>query len=664
SDAVKRLLVGRPFRSEDRRAPALKKRIAMPVFASDMLSSVAYAPDEILLALSLTSLVALTVSPWIGIAVGAVILVIVACYRINVKAYPSGGGDYEVASKNLGPRAGLIVAAALLVDYVLTLAVSMTVFAAYITTAFPPLAPYRVGVAIVGILLITLAGLRGSRATPMLLAVPTYLFLAAVFLTMCVGLLRVGVGDTPHAETADYTIVHSGVQDEATLGLVTVLIVLRAFSSGSVALAGVQTVATAVPAFKKPRGKNAGNTLLLSGLLAALMLTGLTYLASVTGIKYVDDPHLYLVRADGSAVSAEYEQEPVLAQLAHAIFDTTPIMFYLVVLVAALVLIVAANTAVEGFPGLASRLARDEFLPKQLASKGDRLTFSNGILLLAIAAMVLVIATRASATALIQLYLVGVFASFVVGQAGMVLHWNKRLRLVIDSKARLRMHANRIINAAGCVIAGGVLLVVIVSKFLAGAWLAVAAMAGLYLVMGAIHRHYGRVTSELTPETDVDSRTIPSNTHAIVVVNEINKPTLRALAYARVTRSSQLEAITVAVDEEAATALQKKWNDMELPVPLTVLDSPYRELVRPLLAHVLAIRRRSPRDLVIVYIPQFIVGRWWEHILHNQVALKLRTRLLLVPNVVVVSVPWRLRSFSRQYGGDGPETDNSLYRQA
>ncbi|WP_064485791.1 APC family permease [Brevibacterium linens] len=636
----------------------------MPVFASDMLSSVAYAPDEILLALSLTSLVALTVAPWIGVAVGIVILVIVACYRINVKAYPSGGGDYEVASKNLGSGAGLVVAAALLVDYVLTLAVSMTVFAAYITTAFPALAPYRVPVAIVGILLICFAGLRGSRATPMLLAVPTYLFLGAVFLTMSVGLIRVGLGDTPHAQTADYTIVHSNIGDQATLGLATVLIVLRAFSSGAVALAGVQTVATAVPAFKKPRGKNAGNTLLLSGLLAALMLTGLTYLASVTGIKYVDDPHIYLVRADGSPVSAEYEQEPVLAQLAHAIFDNAPVMFFIVVLITALVLIAAANTAVEGFPGLASRLARDEFLPRQLATKGDRLTFSNGILLLAAAAIVLVIATSASATVLIQLYLVGVFASFVLGQAGMVLHWRKRLRLVIDSKTRVRMHFNRVVNTVGCVLAAGVLIVVIVSKFLAGAWLAVVAMAGLYLVMGAIHRHYSRVTRELAPDADVNSRTIPSNTHAIVVVSEIDKPTLRALSYARVTRSSQLEAVTVAVDEEAAADLQKRWNQMELPVPLTVLGSPYREIVRPMLAHILAIRRRSPRDLVIVYIPQFVVGRWWEHILHNQVALKLRTRLLLVPNVVVVSVPWRLKSFSRQYGGDGPDSDTSLYRQA
>ncbi|MCM1012647.1 MULTISPECIES: APC family permease [unclassified Brevibacterium] len=635
----------------------------MPVFASDMLSSVAYAPDEILLALSLTTLVSITAAPWIGAAVGAVILVIVACYRLNVRAYPSGGGDYEVASKNLGPRAGLIVAAALLVDYVLTLAVSMTVFAAYITTAFPLLAPYRVPVAIVGILVISLAGLRGSRATPVLLAIPTYLFLGAVFLTMIVGLVQVGLGETPQAETANYTIVHDAVTDQATLGLATVLIVLRAFSSGSVALAGVQTVATAVPAFKKPRGKNAGNTLVLSGFLAAVMLTGLTYLASVTGVKYVDDPHLYLVRPDGSPVSAEYEQEPVLGQLAHTIFADTPLMFFLVVLVAALVLIVAANTAVEGFPGLASRLARDGFLPRQLATKGDRLTFSNGILLLAVAAIVLVVATNASATTLIQLYLVGVFASFVVGQLGMVLHWNKRLRLVIDPKARMRMRFNRAVNTVGCVIAAGVLIVVIVSKFLAGAWIAVAAMAGLFLVMGAIHRHYSRVASELAPEANVDSRTIPSNTHAIVVVNEINKPTLRALSYARVARSTQLEAVTVAVDEEAAEKLQKRWNEMELPVPLTVLASPYRELVRPLIAHVLAIRRRSPRDLVIVYIPQYIVGRWWEHLLHNQIAIKLRTRLLLVPNVVVVSVPWRLRSYSRAHSGDGPDSEAPLYGQ-
>lgn len=620
----------------------------MPVFASDMISSVAYAPDEILLALSLSGLVALTVSPWIGLAVGIVILVIVACYRLNLQAYPSGGGDYAVARTNLGTRAGLVVAASLLVDFVLTLAVSMTVFAGYIGAMIPEVKPYKVAIAVAGILVVTLAGLRGSASIRRMLAVPTYLFVLAVLTTVAVGTYRVATGDTPVAATSGYAVLPVDEEDTALMGLTAVFIVLRAFSSGSVALAGVQTVATAVPGFRSPRGRNAGITLLITGALSACMLIGLTWLSARIGIKYVAAPTEQLVAEGGRPIAADFEQDPVLGQLAQAVFSGFPFMFYVVAGVAALVLLVAANTSIEGFPGLSSRLARDGFLPRQLATRGDRLTFSNGILLLAGAATVLVIVFGASVPDLIELYLVGVFTAFVLGQLGMIRHWTVRIRRMVSSPVRRRMQLNRVVNGIGLVLTAGVLTVVLVTKFTGGAWIAIAAIAVLYVLMGLIHRHYRRVDSELAPdEDDVSARTLPSNTRAVVVVTDIHKPMLRALAYARASRPTFLDAITVAVDEEAAEALQDRWDRMDLPVPLTILDSPYRELVRPVMNHVAELRRRSPRDLIIVYLPQYIVGRWWENVLHNQTSLRLKSRLLFVPNVVVATVPWRLRSFTR-----------------
>ncbi len=601
----------------------------MPIFASDMLSSVAYAPDEILLALSMGGAVGITTAPWIGVAVGVVILVLVLCYRLNLRAYPSGGGDYEVAAKNLGDRAGLVVAAALLVDYVLTLAVSLTVFADYVGSLVPSAKPFRVEIAIVGILVVTVIGVRGWRAIRRLLAFPTYLFLLAVFATITVGVIEVASGAVPAAPVG---AVPAGGSPGPLHTLAVAFIVLRAFSSGSVAVAGVETVATAVPNFASPRGRNAGNTLLLTGVLSALMLVGLTWLAAVLGVR----------AAGGGA------PDPVISQLAHTVFAGAPAVTFIVILVTAIVLLAAANTAVEGFPGLASRLAGDGVLPKQLATRGDRLTFSNGIFVLSAAAIILVIVSRARATDLIEVYLVGVFLSFALGQLGMMRHWTRRIRRMISGPARRRMMINRLINGLGFVMVTTVLVVVLVSKLTHGAWIAVVAMVVLYIMMGLVRRHYLRVESELEARPDdTAARTLPANTHAVVVVTDIDKPTLRALASARATRPTFVTAISVAVDEDAATALQRRWDAMALPVALTVLDSPYRELVRPVMNYIARIRRKSPRDLVIVYIPQYIVGRWWEHLLHNQTILRLKSRLLFVPNVVVASVPWRLRSFDR-----------------
>lgn len=662
---LKRIIVGRPFRSDHFRREALPKRFAMPIFASDMLSSVAYAPDAILLALSLSGFVAVSSAPWIGVAVGVLILILVVSYRLNLRAHPGGGADYEVASRNLGIRPGRAVASALLVDYVLTLSVSMAVLASYVASAFPVLEGYLTLITTIGIAVVTLFGLRGGRAMPLLMAIPTYMFLVAVFVTVIYGAIRIASGDNVQAETADLTLLPLGGVDSSWHGAVVTIIILRAFSSGLVAVAGIETVGTAVPRFAKPRGKNAGNTLLLTGLLSATMLIGLTWLATQLGVKYVSDPATQLEYHEKS-VGENFHQVPVLAQCANAVFDHMPVVATIITLITALVLLVAANTSMEGFPGLASRLARDSFLPKQLASLGDRMTFSNGVVLLSISSIVLVIFTGADAERLIDMYLVGVFASLALGQWGMVRHWSSRIRAIVSGPVRTRMMFNRVVNTVGAVTATAILVVVLVSKFLLGAWLAVALMLVCYVAMGFIHRHYTRVANELgVNPKDGALKALPPRTRAVVVVSDINKPTMRAIAFARATRPNFLTAVAIAVDEDQSTHVQKQWDELKLPIRLTILDSPYRELIRPIMNYIAQLHAKSPDDLITVYVPQYIVGRWWEQLLHNQTLLGLRKRLLFLPNVQVVTVPWRLQSFNRnreQLMGRGGHVDERVMR--
>lgn len=644
--ALKRAVVGRPFRSDHFRREALPKRLAMPVFASDMLSSVTYAPDEILLALSTSGIVAITISPWIGLAVGIVTLIMVLCFRLTLRAYPAGG-DYSVVAQNLGVRPARLVAAALLVDFVLTLSVSMAVFAGFVAQLVPSLRGYTVFVALGGVAVVSLFGLRGWKGTRTLMAVPTYTFIALVFIMLAVGFGRMLAGDLPQAESAAFTLEPLAGVDTAMQGLAAVFIVLRAFSSGSVAVAGIETVAAAAPKFRQPRGRNAGNTLLITGALSATMLVGLMWLASVLGIKYAAEPEAQLF-VNGHSVGPDYVQHPVVGQMAEAVFSFSPVLTAVVIVVSALILLVAANTAIEGFPVLASRLARDELLPKQMATRGDRMTFSNGILVLAGASMLIIFITDAQPTKLIELYLVGVFLSFSLGQLAMVRHWTRILRRTVSGPKRTKMLIARVVGFVGVVLGLTVLVVVIITKFVGGVWMALLAMFLLYALMGGIFRHYSAVNRDLSvdPE-DTDVRRLPAGTRAVVVVTSINKPALRAVAYARASRPTQLEAITVAVDAEGVEEIQKQWDAMELTVPLTIIGSPFRELIRPIMRHVTTLRRRHPQDLIIVYIPQFIVGRWWESLLHNQTVLRLKSFLAFLPGVVVATVPWRLESFNR-----------------
>jgi hypothetical protein len=435
-------------------------------------------------------------------------------------------------------------------------------------------------------------------------------------------------------------------------------LVLRAFSSGCAALTGVEAISNGVPAFRKPKSRNAATTLALLGGIAVTMLMSVIVLANLMDIRYAEHPATQLLGPDGGALGEGYHQDPVIGQLAKGIFDTFSPGFYLVAATTGINLVLAANTAFNGFPVLGSILARDGYLPRQLHTRGDRLAFSNGIVILAAFAIVLIVAFNAEVTRLIQLYIVGVFVSFTVSQTGMLRHWTRLLRdQTLDAAARRRMNRSRVINAIGLTCTGIVLVIVLITKFTHGAYIAIIAMAVLFLLMRGIRRHYDTVQHQTAVEAD-EALTLPSRVHAIVLVSKLHKPTLRALAFAKAARPYILEAVTVDVDPDEADALQAEWDRRDIPVPLKRLSSPYREITRPILQYVKDIRRQSPRDVVMVYIPEYVVGHWWEHLLHNQSALRLKGRLLFTPGVMVTSVPYQLDS--SQAAGERQEREEQV----
>ncbi|HEX2289542.1 MAG TPA: APC family permease, partial [Pseudonocardiaceae bacterium] len=514
--AAKRLLVGRPFRSDRLAHTLLPKRIALPVFASDPMSSVAYAPEEILLVLSVAGASAYVFSPWIALFIALVMIAVVASYRQNVRAYQSGGGDYEVATVNHGPRWGLMVASALLVDYVLTVTVSIASAAANIGSAIPYVGTHKVEFAVAAILVLTAMNLRGVRESGAAFAIPTYAFVAGILVMILVAFYRAFLlGHEVRAESADLQLVE---ESGHLAGLGFAFLILRAFSSGSAALTGVEAIANGVPAFRKPKGRNAATTLLMMGVLAITMFLGLIMLARLTGAQIAEDPARQLINAP-----AGYEQKTLVAQLANAVFGGFAPATWYVIFFTGLILLLAANTAFNGFPVLGSILAQERYLPRQLHTRGDRLAFSNGIVFLAGFAIVLMVAFDAEVTRLIQLYIVGVFMSFVISQSGMIRHWNRLLRTETDPTARRRMRRSQAINAFGFSMTALVLVVILITKFTEGAWISLAAMAAIYAVMTAIRRHYDRVAAELV--AGEGDGVLPSRNHAIVLVSTLHKPT-------------------------------------------------------------------------------------------------------------------------------------------
>jgi membrane family protein len=645
--AFKRLIVGRRLANAQLGEALLPKRVALPAFASDALSSVAYAPDEILITLSLAGMAGFMLSWQVGLAVAAVVAVVIMSYRQTVHAYPDGGGDYKVANDNLGRFAGLTVASALLVDYVLTVAVSVSAAIANAKAMVPFLEGREAWGAITVIVLLTLANLRGGRESVGVFAIPTYAFMASMLLMIGAGLFRVLVlGQDLRSETADLMVARSDGM-ETVIGWTLVAILARAFSSGCVALTGVEVISNGVPAFRPPKSRNASVALATLGGIAIVMLLGILGLANLTHVHLIDEfAGTHYVDQLGNAVSPAVAT--MTGQLARAVFsDWFPPGFYIVVSATMLILFLAANTAFKGFPALASTLAKDRYMPRQLHTRGDRLAFSNGILMLAIAAIILVAVLNASVTALIQMYVVGVFISFALGQVGMVVHWGRALGKEESPRQRRRIRRSRLISLTGATVITVVLVVILVSKFLHGAWVALGAMGVMFMLMLAISNHYRAVADELKLTSESD-RALPSRVRAVVLVQQVNLPVAKAIAYAKASRATSLVAVTIAIDDEETREVMEAWQREDFGIPLRMLASPYREITQPFLRYVADLRTENPRDVVAVYIPDFVVGHWWESLLHNQTAMLIRTRLHFMKGVMVISVPYQLSSARRQ----------------
>ncbi|MGQ4598190.1 amino acid permease [Nocardia sp. R6R-6] len=644
-DIAKRVVLGRPFRSDRLGETLLPKRLALPIFASDPLSSVAYATQEILLILTLGGLSYLYLTPWVAGGVVLLLAVVALSYRQVVQAYPSGGGSYEVVAENLGALPGLVVAAALMVDYVMTVAVSIAAGVDNIISAVPSLYPHRVFIDIALIVLLTAMNLRGVRESGRTFAIPTYGFVLGVLTMVAIGLGETVFGHAPVAESAHYEIhaEHVGLSTAAVTFLA-----LRAFASGCTALTGAEAISNGVPAFRKPKARNAARTMTAMAVIAIVMFCGVTALAMISHTRVTENT-CDLIGFSGDCHTDA--QKTVIAQIAAAVFGGSSLPFYYLMVTTALILILAANTAYNGFPLLTSILAQHRYLPRQLHTRGDRLAYSNGIILLALVASGLIYAFDGQTSRLIQLYIVGVFTSFTLCQTGMVRHWNRELRSATLPIERLRIRRSKLINAVGACFTGVVLVVVMITKFSHGAYLVVIAMPVLVLVMYLIYRHYTKVRAELAIDPD-DTPTLPGRVHAIVLVSGWHKATQRAVQFARATRPDTLTAITVNVDDAETHGLVRDWEQHDIAIPLKVIESPYREITRPVVEYIKRLRQFGLRDVVSVYIPEYVVGHWWENLLHNQSSLRLKARLLFEPGVMVTSVPYqlhssRLRDFSK-----------------
>jgi amino acid transporter len=601
---LKRWLVGPPMPLAQARHERLTKRVALAVFSSDALSSVAYATEEILLILVLAGAAATHLTVPIALSITGLLVIVAISYQQTIYTYPSGGGSYIVARANLGTVPGLVAAAALLVDYVLTVSVSVAAGVAAITSALPGLATHKVVLGVLCVAGIAMANIRGVRESGRIFAVPTYVFIASFGLLVLAGVYRLITGTLPPA-TAE-TVV--------PMEALTWFLVLRAFSSGCTAMTGTEAISNGIPAFRPPESRNAAITLGVMALILGTLFVGITVLASALGI-------------------VPAESETVVSQIARRLFGTGAI-YYLIQASTALILVLAANTSFADFPRLASLLARDRFVPRQFASLGERLVFSNGILVLAGFAALLIVIFGGDTHALIPLYAVGVFISFTLSQAGMVRHW------LVEKGPRWR--ARLVVNGVGALTTGLVTLVIAATKFTHGAWIVVLVIPILVWSFMAMQRHYTEVAVGLSLEGFEGP---PEFNHTVLVlIGDVHRGVVRAVQYARtLAPTAAVRAVYVETDPAQTRRLEDKWARWGLGVPLVVLTSPYRSLLRPLLDYLDQIQARGDDQMVTVVLPEFLPRRWWQHILHNQTALLVKGALLFRRNLVVADVPYLLK---------------------
>jgi amino acid transporter len=612
---LKRLLVGKPLPSSEEGHQRLGRLVALAVFASDAISSTAYATEELLFQLvPLAGQEALEFLVPIALVVVVLLVIVISSYRQTLYAYPQGGGSYIVSRENLGKGPSLVAGASLLVDYTLTVAVSVSAGVAAITSAFPELRDRRVGMCLMFLVLLVALNLRGVKESGRLFAVPTYVYLLTLGGLLTVGLIRSYTGDLATMEPNQESL-NELTQNGALLTGITAMALMRAFSSGAVALSGIEAISNGVPAFRKPESKNASATLVTMGVILASFFFGISVLA-------------HRLRP-----TVEEGGETLLSIMAGEVFGGSSVMYFALQAATAAILILAANTAFNAFPSLSSILARDGYLPRQLYNRGDRLVFSNGILLLAAAAGILIVVFGGITTALIPLYAVGVFTGFTLSQSGMVRH-----HLRVREKGWKR---NTAVNAVGAVATFVVLAVVVVSKFTIGAWIPAIVIPMIVFLLRAIHRHYQRVAALLhVPE---GYRPLPHTHTVVVLVGTIHQGVLAALTYARSLAPDRLIALSVVSSPEASEEIADQWQRHHLEgIELERRYSPYRELTQPVLKYLDELDAAYENDIITVVVPEFVLGRWWEQFLHNQSALMLKGRLLFRRNTVVTSVPFHL----------------------
>jgi amino acid transporter len=604
---MKRALLGRPLATSEQMQERLSKGLALPVFSADAISSTAYATEEILLALIVVGSAALVYSTPIALAVAMLLAIVALSYRQTVRAYPNGGGSYVVSRENLGLAPGLVAAASLMVGYVATVAVSVASGVAAITSAFPGLYGYRVPVAVILVILVALANLRGLRESGRIFALPTYLFIA-----LCGGLVIVGV--IRWLTGTLHPIEHGAAAGVESLGII---LILRAFAGGCAAMTGTEAISNAVPAFKPPESKNAAGTLAIMAVILGFLLIGVTGLAQLIKVE----PLL---------------TDTVLSQVARVVYGDGGFMYYALQIATMAILVLGANTCYAGFPRLSSVLARDGLMPRQFMNRGDRLVFSNGVIGLTIAAIVLIVIFEAETHRMVPFYALGVFVGFTLSQLGMVVHWRRLRTAGWSRKAAM--------NAFGALLTGIVAVVLLATKFLEGAYIVAVAVPALVAVFYVVRRHYVRVAAVLEPvnataleDIGEAARALPRTT-VVLFVAQVNALTARALSLARALSPDNVHAVTISNDPERTERLMERWNGIGIDVPLEVVESPFREFIKPAAAYVRSLEP-SPEHTVTVVIPEFVVEHWWETLLHNQDALRLKASLLRVPWVVVMSIP-------------------------
>jgi amino acid transporter len=599
----KRFLLGKPIPSHLAHHERLSRVTGLAVLSSDALSSVAYATDFIVATLLIAGTAALGYAIPISLVITALLAVVAFSYRQTIHAYPTGGGAYRVAKENISPLAGLVAAASLLVDYTLTVSVSISAGVLAITSAFPSLEQYRVELCLFFLTMLTVGNLRGLKESGQIFAIPTYFFVVCIFTLIAVGLYRYFTGGLVPVE-------HPASRLGGTRPLTTFLL-LTAFANGCTAMTGVEAVSDGVPAFRPPEARNAAATLVTMAMLAIAMFLGITFLA-----------HAYQVIPTPA--------ESGVSQLGRAVFGGS-LLYYLIQAATTLILVLAANTAYADFPRLASIVSRDGFLPRQFMNQGDRLAFSNGILVLSAFAALLIVAFRGDTQSLLPLYMIGVFISFTLSQAGMVIHWRQTREPGWKTSA--------LINGFGALTTGVVLVIVAVTKTLEGAWIVLLLIPIIVMVFRATRRHYDHVGAQLTLRNYTPRRKVHNT--VLIPIGGIQRAVVEALRYAE-TLSDDVRGVYVDVDPAATDQVQREWATWGGRAKLIVLPSPYRSVMEPLLEYIEQVENERQDDYVTVILPEFVPARWWQHLLHNQRALLIKGALLFRPNTVVTSVPFHL----------------------